>query len=416
MVWALALGGMQDVGQNGPENEVNPLIDNGFMYTSDGWGTRLQDRRAQPEPGRVRLGRRPRRAARGQRRRARAASRSGKTWCSPTCPTAASSPSTATTARSSGTRRSRPRTSSAARSGSSPRRSSPTARCIIQNGAGDGGTRGWVAALDVQDRQRAVALVHRAEAGRSGQRNLEGRSQRLEDRRRRHLADRLLRSGARTSTSSAPATRIPIYDPQFRPGDNLYTNSVVALERRHRQAGLALPVHAERLVGLRRGRRAHALRHDDRRPSAQGRRPLRAQRLLLHARSHQRPVHQGREVRQRSELDQGHRSEDRQAARLQPEARRADLQPRGARAARRRQEAHLPDLARRRRAPAAGVQPGQEHRLRRRHRRLLHAERRRGRRRCRRTAASTTRRASRGSTAATCTTARSPRSTRSTTR
>src|SRR5438067_6568737 len=39
MVWALARGGMQDVGQNGPENELNPLIDNGFMYTSDGWGT-----------------------------------------------------------------------------------------------------------------------------------------------------------------------------------------------------------------------------------------------------------------------------------------------------------------------------------------------------------------------------------------
>src|SRR5437868_10280548 len=38
MVWALALGGMQNVGQNGPEAEVNPLIDNGFMYTSDGWG------------------------------------------------------------------------------------------------------------------------------------------------------------------------------------------------------------------------------------------------------------------------------------------------------------------------------------------------------------------------------------------
>src|SRR5215468_12196939 len=37
LVWALALGGMQNVGQNGPESEVNPLIDNGFMYTSDGW-------------------------------------------------------------------------------------------------------------------------------------------------------------------------------------------------------------------------------------------------------------------------------------------------------------------------------------------------------------------------------------------
>ena len=39
MVWTLSLRGMQDVGQNGPENEVNPLVDNGFMYTSDGWGT-----------------------------------------------------------------------------------------------------------------------------------------------------------------------------------------------------------------------------------------------------------------------------------------------------------------------------------------------------------------------------------------
>src|SRR5207249_4216137 len=39
LMWALALGGMQDVGQNGPDSEVNPLIDNGFMYTSDGWGT-----------------------------------------------------------------------------------------------------------------------------------------------------------------------------------------------------------------------------------------------------------------------------------------------------------------------------------------------------------------------------------------
>ena len=39
MAWALALGGMQDIGQNGLESEVNPLLDNGFMYTTDGWGT-----------------------------------------------------------------------------------------------------------------------------------------------------------------------------------------------------------------------------------------------------------------------------------------------------------------------------------------------------------------------------------------
>src|SRR5262245_42149375 len=39
MVWAMALGGMAGVGQNGSENQRSTLIDNGFMYTSDGWGT-----------------------------------------------------------------------------------------------------------------------------------------------------------------------------------------------------------------------------------------------------------------------------------------------------------------------------------------------------------------------------------------
>src|SRR2546425_11649695 len=52
MVWALALGGLQDVGQNGPENELNPLIDNGFMYTADGWGTIYKIDARDPKRGR----------------------------------------------------------------------------------------------------------------------------------------------------------------------------------------------------------------------------------------------------------------------------------------------------------------------------------------------------------------------------
>src|SRR5437762_12210196 len=51
MVWALALGGMQDVGNNGPENELNPLIDNGSMYTSDGWGTIYKIDASSPNQG-----------------------------------------------------------------------------------------------------------------------------------------------------------------------------------------------------------------------------------------------------------------------------------------------------------------------------------------------------------------------------
>src|SRR5258708_12323826 len=37
--WAMALGGMHAVGQNGPENEANPLIDTGFISTPNGWAT-----------------------------------------------------------------------------------------------------------------------------------------------------------------------------------------------------------------------------------------------------------------------------------------------------------------------------------------------------------------------------------------
>src|SRR6266511_1241959 len=51
LVWTLALGGMQDVGQNGPEAELHPLVDNGFMYTSYGWGTLYKINARSPNKG-----------------------------------------------------------------------------------------------------------------------------------------------------------------------------------------------------------------------------------------------------------------------------------------------------------------------------------------------------------------------------
>ena len=80
-----------------------------------------------------------------------------------------------------------------------------------------------------EDRQRAVALVHRAEAGRSRAAR-PGRTITTPGRPAAAASGRPAPTiRPRSSTSSAPATRIPIYDPQFRPGDNLYTNSAVAL-------------------------------------------------------------------------------------------------------------------------------------------------------------------------------------------
>ena len=50
----------------------------------------------------------------------------------------------------------------------------------------------------------------------------------MENRRRRHLADRLVRPGAELYIVGT-GNPYPIYDPQFRPGDNLYTNSAIAI-------------------------------------------------------------------------------------------------------------------------------------------------------------------------------------------
>jgi len=77
-------------------------------------------------------------------------------------------------------------------------------------------------------RARNVALVRRAQARRPGQRNLERRPQRMENG----------GGGIWQTGSYDPATKLyivgtgnpfPIYDPQARPGDNLYTDSAVAL-------------------------------------------------------------------------------------------------------------------------------------------------------------------------------------------
>ena len=122
----------------------------------------------------------------------------------------------------------RPETNSAALKSSSPRRSSPTASVIVQNGAGDGGTRGWVAALDVKTGNELWRFYTVPKPGDPG-------SETWKD---DHNAWKTGGGGIWQTGSYDPATKLyivgtgnpyPIYDPQFRPGDNLYTDSVIAL-------------------------------------------------------------------------------------------------------------------------------------------------------------------------------------------
>ena len=227
LVWALALGGMQDVGQNGPENEVNPLIDNGYMYTTDGWGTVYKIDARNPmkgefvwiaDPGVKHQGNVPR--TRGialwedlvianlPDGRVIAINRdkgeivwdkqvAGKTEFGRvekflTAPLVAEG------------------------------------KVIVQNGAGDGGTRGWVAALDVKTGKELWRWYVVPKPGDPG-------SETWKD---DQNAWKTGGGGIWQTGSYDPATRLyivgtgnpfPIYDPQARPGDNLYTDSVVAL-------------------------------------------------------------------------------------------------------------------------------------------------------------------------------------------
>ena len=110
----------------------------------------------------------------------------------------------------------------------------------------------------------------------------------------------------------------PKYDSSYRPGDNLFTDSALAHRCRDRQDRLVSPVHAQRHDGLRRDRHAHPHRRGGQRRGPQDPRPCGPQRLLLHLRPPQRPIPQGHPIRADGDLDQGHRSEDRQAADYDP--------------------------------------------------------------------------------------------------
>jgi alcohol dehydrogenase (cytochrome c) len=228
MVWAIALGGMQDVGQNGPENEVNPLVDNGFMYTSDGWGTiyKIDARNGSfgkfvwiADPGVQHEGNtsRTRGIALWEDKvvanlpdgRVIAVNRENGeiVW------------DKKITAKNEFGNQERFLTAPLVADG----------KVLVQNGAGDGGTRGWVAALDVKTGNELWRFYTVPKPGDPG-------SETWKD---DHSAWKTGGGGIWQTGSYDPSTNLyivgtgnpyPIYDPQFRPGDNLYTNSVIALD------------------------------------------------------------------------------------------------------------------------------------------------------------------------------------------
>ena len=228
MVWALALGGMQDVGQNGPEAEVNPLIDNGFMYTTDGWGTVYKIDARNPNYGTFVWIADPGVDHEGNTSRSRGIA----LWEEGVF---ANLPDGRVIAidRENGEIIWDEEVAVPNEFGSQERfLTAPLVadgKVIVQNGAGDGGTRGWVAALDVDTGEELWRWYVVPEPGQPG-------SETWKD---DHNAWKTGGGGIWQTGSYDPETNlyivgtgnpVPAYDAEFRPGDNLFTNSVVALD------------------------------------------------------------------------------------------------------------------------------------------------------------------------------------------
>lgn len=228
MVWALALGGMQDVGQNGPEAELNPLIDNGFMYTSDGWGTVYKIDARNPDYGKLLWVADAGVDHEGNTSRSRGIA----LWEESVL---ANLPDGRVIAidRENGEIIWDEEVAATNEFGTQERfLTAPLVadgKVLVQNGAGDGGTRGWVAALDVDTGEELWRWYVVPEPGQPG-------SETWKD---DHNAWKTGGGGIWQTGSYDPETNlyivgtgnpVPAYDAEFRPGDNLFTNSAVALD------------------------------------------------------------------------------------------------------------------------------------------------------------------------------------------
>ena len=227
MVWALALGGMQDTGGDGPEAETNPLVDNGFMYTSDGWGTVYKIDARQPDRGEFVWIADPGVEHEGNESRTRGIA----LWEDRVI---ANLPDGRVIAIDRDNGEILWDVEIAGRNEFGNRESFRAAPLVadgialVHNGLGDSGTRGWVAGLDVDTGDELWRWYTVPAPGEPG-------SETWKD---DHNAWKTGGGGIWQTGSYDPETNLyifgtgnpyPIYDAEYRPGDNLHTASAVAL-------------------------------------------------------------------------------------------------------------------------------------------------------------------------------------------
>ena len=195
---------------------------------------------------------------------------------------------------------------------------------IVGSAGGEFGIRGWIDATDLNTGKQAWRTFTIPGAGEPGNETWKDGKERW-----KHGGGSVWETATYDPETDTFYQGIgnagPDWDPEYRPGDNKWAASVLALSADRRQDQVGLPVHPERSLRLRRNLRApdHQRQGQWRGPQARG--ACRAQRLLLCARPHQRLLRRRQAIRRSAELDARPRSQDRPAAQLRSQHRRAGI-------------------------------------------------------------------------------------------
>ena len=228
MAFAYALGGMRDTGESGPQNEGAPLVEGGHMYVADGWGTIYKldvssGRRGVKiwtVDGKV--------EHEGNSPRTR-----GVALVDDWVLGAQADGRVIAVDRSSGEfiwdRRVGAITAFGAKETFTAAPIVFDNRVIVANGAGDSGTRGWIAALDLEYGEEEWRFWTVPGPGEPGHESWLGNRGAWQT-----GGGGLWQSGSvdveQRLTIWGTGNPVPPFDPQLRPGDNLYTDSAVAVD------------------------------------------------------------------------------------------------------------------------------------------------------------------------------------------
>ena len=232
-------------------------------------------------------------------------------------------------------------------------------KIIVGAAGGDRGVRDWIAALDGASGKLIWRKYVIPAPGEPGSETWKDKNNAWQ-----------IGGGAMWITGSYdPATNqviwgtgnpVPMFDPTYRPGDNLYTNSMISWNPDSGSMNWYFQYTPGDHWDYDEVPHAHPHRRPGRRAAAQADHSLRAQRVPLHLRAQQRADAAGEALCQQHQLDRRHRSEDRQAVGLRSQQGHPDLQRQDEPDAGRAHQDAVPVHVGRQQLLAGGLQPEDE--------------------------------------------------------